>query len=49
MKLFMGNGREIEIGEKLFKQSEEIYVSNKDSLITGFDLFSGYVNDESIE
>ena len=37
------------IAEKLFKQSEEIYVSNQDSLIPGFDLSSAYLNDETIE
>ena len=48
-KFFILNGPEIPIAEKLFKQSEEIYVSNKDSLIPGFDLSSAYLNDETIE
>ena len=49
IKLFILNGPEIPIAEKLFKQSEEIYVSNKDSLIPGFDLSSAYLNDETIQ
>ena len=49
IKLFILNGPEIPIAEKLFKQSEEIFVSNKDSLIPGFDLSSAYLNDETIE
>ena len=49
IKLFILNGPEIPIGEKIFYSQERIEITNRSSLIPGFDLASAYLNNETIE
>tara|TARA_B100000900_G_scaffold206459_1_gene175079 strand:+ start:327 stop:1112 length:786 start_codon:yes stop_codon:yes gene_type:complete len=49
IRLFILNGPEIPIGEKIFSSQESIEITNRSSLIPGFDLASAYLNNETIE
>jgi len=49
IRLFILNGPDIPIGENKFLNQESIEISNKNSLIPGFDLSSAYLNNETIE
>ena len=49
IRLFILNGPEIPIGEETFSLKEGIEITNRSSLIPGFDLASAYLNNETIE
>ena len=49
IRLFILNGPDIPIGENKFLNQKTIEISNKNSLIPGFDLSSAYLNNETLE
>ena len=49
IRLLILNGPDIPIGENKFLNQETIEISNKNSLIPGFDLSSAYLNNETLE
>ena len=49
IRLSILNGPDIPIGENKFLNQETIEISNKNSLIPGFDLSSAYLNNETLE
>ena len=49
VKLFINNGPEIPIAEKQFSQINEIFLTNANSSIPGFDIASAHLNNETIE
>ena len=47
--LFINNGPEIPLAEKKFTRINDIFLSNSNSTIPGFDIASAYLNNETIE
>ena len=49
VSLYINNGPEIPVAEKQFSQLDEIFLTNANSIIPGFDIASAHLNNETIE
>ena len=49
VRLFISNGPEVPLAEKQFSEINDIYLSNGDSAIPGFDIASAHLNNETVE
>ena len=49
VSLYINNGPQIPVAEKQFTQLDEIFLTNANSSIPGFDIASAHLNNETIE